>query len=153
MDASAASAPGGWRVPRYFSLVALARLVRAAAAHTVMGDFCARRDARRHRLVDGGLGPLRADQGLTILAGIPSDARLLDLYRGSVDGGGPGSARSHHRAEAHSGRRLGGSCTGTGSDLSRRPGVWASRLPHLQYLPPPPWAPLPRLGPPRLHRS
>src|SRR5258708_24845093 len=100
MDASVVGTPRRRRIPRSFSLVSLARLDRAAAAHTVMGDFCARRDARRHRLVDGGLGPLRAGQGLAILAGIPSDARLLDLYRGSVDGGGPGSARSPPRAQS-----------------------------------------------------
>src|SRR6266702_7418889 len=134
MDASALGTPGRWRVPRSFSVVSLARLDRLAAPHTVMDDFCARRGARRRRLVDGGLGPLRADQGLPVLAGVPSDARLLDLRRHGVDGGGPGTARMHRRAEAHSGRCLGCACADTGSNLSRRPGVRDSRRSHLQYL-------------------
>src|SRR5260370_128303 len=67
MDASAAGAPRGWRVPRSFSLVSLARLDRATAAHTVMGNFCARRDARRYRLADGCVRPPGAAHPLTAL--------------------------------------------------------------------------------------
>src|SRR5262245_59370714 len=86
MDASAISATRRWRVSHSFSLVSLARLDRAAAAQTIVDDLWFRRGARRHRLVDGGLGSLRAGQGLTVLAGLPSDACLLDLRRRSVDG-------------------------------------------------------------------
>src|SRR5260370_4659682 len=65
MDASAAGAPRGWRVPRSFSLVSLARLDRPAPARTILAHFCARRDARCARLVDGSLGPLGAGPRLT----------------------------------------------------------------------------------------
>src|SRR5262249_50720322 len=98
-----------------FSLFSLARLDRAAAAQTIVDDFWFRRGARRHRLVDGGLGPLRAGEGLTVLAGVPSDARLLDLRRRSVDG-------------------VGGFYVDLDSDLSRRTRVGDSSRSHLRYL-------------------
>src|ERR1700757_409772 len=134
MGASAVGATRRWRFSRSFSLVSLARLDRAIAAQTIVDGLCLRGGARRNRLVDGGLGPLRAGQGLTVLADVPSDACLLDLRRRSVDGGGPRAAGGRHCPEAHSGRRLGGSCTDTGSELSRRPGVRDSRRSYLQYL-------------------
>src|SRR5215472_279424 len=134
MDASAVGATRRCRVSRSFSLFSLARLDRAAAAQTIVDDFWFRRGARRDRLVDGGLGPLRAGEGLTVLAGVPSDARLLDLRRRSVDGGGPRAARGRHRPEAHSGRSLGGFYADLGSDLSRRTRVGDSSRSHLRYL-------------------
>src|SRR5262249_53515060 len=150
MDASAVGATRRWRVSRSFSLVSLARLDRAIAAQTIMDDLWLRGGARRNRLVDGGLGPVRAGQGLTVLAGVPSDACLLDLRRRSVDGGGSCTARGRHCPAAYSGRSLGCSCADTGPDLSRRAGLRNSCRSHLQYLATDRWGMDARVGTPLL---
>src|SRR5262249_55764720 len=150
MDASAVGATRRWRVSRSFSLVSLARLDRAIAAQTIVDDLLLRGGARRDRLADGGLGPLRAGEGLAVLAGGPSDGCVVDLHPRSGVGGGSDAARGRHCLEAHSGRSLGCSCADTGPDLSRRAGVRNSCRSHLQYLAADRWGMGARVGTPLL---
>src|SRR5512133_3223667 len=86
MDAPAAGAARRGRVPSSVYLVSLARLGRAAAARAAVDDFRSRRSARRDRLVDGRLRPLRARERVAVSLGVPLDARLCDLRRDRLDG-------------------------------------------------------------------
>src|SRR6202042_3129528 len=102
MEPPAARARDRHRLSAAVPLVSVARRFQRRIEAAVMGDLRARRPARGGRLVDGGLGSLRARRSLTLPSRDPSGASAADLRGHRLDTaslGGPAVSRAELETE------------------------------------------------------
>ncbi len=142
VGASIAGAPDRRSLSAAASLLSAARMDRAGAQMAPMADLCARRPARRHRLVDGGIRPHRARR---CRAGTPRHPPHHGLpYSGCAHLDGAISCPcSRKRRNPDAGAiapagadRSNNSRIAGPADRARRPGSGAQSGPCLRYLAP-----------------